>query len=106
LVVPVGVELEVSQQLSAGRDDPDVQVVDQDVDGLGAVAAAEADVVQAAVVPQGDLAVGVDGVVSDAVVPADEGLAAGGGLGSRLVGLLGGLAVQGPVRAPGVVVAA
>jgi hypothetical protein len=99
LVVPVGVELEVSEQLSAGRDDPDVQVVDQDQDGLAAVAAPESDVVQAAVVPQGDLAVGVDGVVPDPVVPADQRLSAGEGFGSGLVGLLRGLAVQGPVRA-------
>jgi hypothetical protein len=47
LVVPGGVELEVSQERSAGRDDPDVLVVGEDEDGLSGVAAADSDVVQA-----------------------------------------------------------
>src|SRR5262249_52671781 len=62
LVVPGGVELEVSQERSAGRDDPDVLVVGEDEDGLSGVAAADSDVVQAAVVAQGEFPVGVDGV--------------------------------------------
>src|SRR5262245_65800593 len=98
LVVPGGIELEVSQERSAGRDDPDVLVVGEDEDGLSGVAAADSDVVQAAVVAQGEFPVGVDGVVPDAVVAVGEGLAAGGGLGSRGVGLLRGAPAQCPVR--------
>jgi len=45
-----------------------VQVFDQDQDALAGVAAADADVVQPAVVPQGDDTGGVDAVLSDAVV--------------------------------------
>ena len=57
---------------------------------------ADADVVEAAVDPRGDLAVGVDAVVPDAVV----GVVAcgGGGFGAGLVGHgRGGPAGQGPV---------
>jgi hypothetical protein len=69
-------------------------------------ASGEPDVVQAAVVAQGQLAVGIHPVVADAVVPADQRGAAGGGFGAGLVGLLRGLAVHGPVRGRGVVVVA
>ena len=73
--------------------------MDQDQDGFAGVAAAEADVVQAAVVAQGQLAVGIDPVVPDAVVPADQRGGAGCGFGAGWVGLLRGLAVLDPVRA-------
>ena len=106
MVVPGGVELEVSQERSAGRDDPDVLVVGEDEDGLSGVAAADSDVVQAAVVALCEFPVGVDGVVPDAVVALGEGLAAGSGLGSRGVGLLRGAPAQCPVRSAGVVVVA
>src|SRR4051812_30504855 len=65
LVVLGGVEFEVSEDLAAGGADPDVAVLDQDQDGSGGVAAADADVVEPAVVAQGELSVGVDGVMAD-----------------------------------------
>jgi hypothetical protein len=64
-----------------------VPVVDQDQHGFAGVAAAEPDVVQAALVAQGQLAGAIDPVVPDAVVPADQRYAAGGGFGAGLVGL-------------------
>jgi hypothetical protein len=81
----------------------DVQVVGQDEDGCSCVAATHPDVVEPAVVPQGQLAVGVDRVVADAEVAGDERDAACG-LGSGGVGLGRGLAADGPVLPDGVVV--
>jgi len=67
------------------------------------VGSADADVVQSAVVAQGDAAGLVDLVVAQPVVAAL--VAAGrGGLGSGLVGLGGGAAGEGSVRSGGVVV--
>jgi predicted ATPase len=68
------------------------------------VPAAQADVVQPAVVPQGEFAVGVDLVVADPEVAVDERDAGGGGLGPGCVGLGRGAPVQRPVRPEGVVV--
>ena len=68
------------------------------------MASADADVVQAAVVAQGEFAVGVDLVVADAVVAVDERDAAGGSFGARCVCLGWGAPVQGSVRSDGVVV--
>jgi hypothetical protein len=65
LVVPGGVEVEVAEDLAVWGCDADVDVLDEDEDGLVGVAAADPDVVETAVVPQGELAVGVDGVVAD-----------------------------------------
>jgi hypothetical protein len=68
------------------------------------VGSADADVVEAAVDPQGDLAVGVDAVVPDALVGVAVAAAGGGGLGAGLVGHgRGRPAGQGPVRAAVVV---
>jgi hypothetical protein len=50
-----------------------VQVVDQDEHGCAGVAAAQADVVQPAVVPQGQLAVDVYLVVADRKWPSTSG---------------------------------
>ncbi len=65
MVVPGGVEVEVSQDLAAWGGDADVAVLDEDQDGLAGVAAADADVVEPAAVAQRELAGGVDGVVAD-----------------------------------------
>jgi hypothetical protein len=57
LVVAGGVEGEFAEQLSVVGDDADVQVVDQQQDAAAGVGLADADVVQPAVVAQGDGAV-------------------------------------------------
>lgn len=54
-----GVELEVAEWSSVGGDDVDVLVVDVDEDGCAGVAAAEADVVEPAVVAEGEFSVAV-----------------------------------------------
>ena len=69
-----------------------------------AVAASDADVVQAAGVAEGELAVAVDGVVADSPAGVVEGDAGRGCLGSGLIGLLGCSASQGAVGPDGVVV--
>ena len=83
-----------------------MQVVDQDEDRCAGVAAAQADVMQPAVVPQGALAVGVDLVVADPEVAIDQRDAGGGGLGPGGVGLGRGAATEGTVRPDVVVVGA
>jgi hypothetical protein len=96
LVVAGGVEDEFSDQFAGvAVDDADVQVVDQEGDSGSGACGAEADVVQPAVVAQGDAAALVDAVVSNAAVGGDEG-AGGGGLGTRGVGLPGSPASDGP----------
>jgi hypothetical protein len=52
LVVPAGVKLELAQQVTVCGEHPDVQVADGDQDAGAGVAAADADVVEPAVVPQ------------------------------------------------------
>jgi hypothetical protein len=52
-------------------DDADVQFADEHEDSGAGVVAADADVVQAAVVAQGEFAVAVDAVFADAEVVAD-----------------------------------
>jgi hypothetical protein len=82
LVVAGGVDDQLAQQLAGGRvDDADVEVVDEQQDGGSGVGSADADVVEAAVDPQGDLAVGVDAVVPDAVVGVVVTACGGRGLG-------------------------
>ena len=81
-------------------------VADQDEDAGSGVAAAEADVVQAAVVPQGDHPAAVDGVLAGAPVGGVDDGSGGAGFGPGAVGLGGGAPVEGAVRADGVVVAA
>jgi hypothetical protein len=68
LVVLGRVELEFSEELAVVGEDPDLELVDQDQDVGAGVAAADADVVEPAVVAQGEDAAGVDLVVADAVV--------------------------------------
>ena len=76
LVVAGGIQGQVAQDLAGfDRDDGDVQVVDEHPHGGAGVDCADADVVQAGCVAQGDGAGGVDFVVADAPVP----VAAGGG---------------------------
>jgi hypothetical protein len=66
LVVPVGVEGQLPDEVAGVTcDDANVQVVDEQGDADSAVGGADADVVEAAVVAQGDGAAGVDGVVAD-----------------------------------------
>ncbi len=69
-------------------DDPDVEVVGEQRDPGAGVEPADADVVEAAVVSQGDGACLIDTVVPDAAVRIDVGAAACG-LGSGCVGLTG-----------------
>lgn len=64
LVVAGWVQGEFAKQVAVGGDDADVQLVDQQQDVTAAVGLAEADVVQPAVVAQGDGAV-VDHVATD-----------------------------------------
>src|SRR5829696_1226957 len=104
LVVPGGVEDELADQLAGvASDDSDVQVVDEQGDVGAAGGGAEADVVELAVVAQGDGAAGVDGVVADAVVGGDFD-AGGHRFGPVRVGLGGGASDQRSVRPGGVVV--
>lgn len=51
LVVPAGVKGELAQQFAVVGDDPDVQVGDEQGDSFSGVGAADAEVVQPAVVP-------------------------------------------------------
>jgi len=69
LVVAGGVEGEVAEEFAGGGvDDADVEVGDEEDDGGSGVGSADADVVEPAVVAQGDRAAVVDAVVSDATV--------------------------------------
>jgi hypothetical protein len=106
LVVAAGIEGECSEQFTVGGHDPHVEVGDQEQDADPGVASADADVVQAAVVAQGDHAAAVDRVVADAAV-AWGGVAwrCGSGLGSLGVGGSWGVSGEGAVGSLGVVVA-
>jgi hypothetical protein len=76
------VDDQLAQQLAGGRvDDADLEVLDQQQDGGSGVGSADADVVEAAVDPQGDLAVGVDAVAPDAVVGVVVAACGRGGFG-------------------------
>jgi hypothetical protein len=59
LVVLGRVELQFSEEFAVVGEDPDVSIVDQDEDVGAGVAAADADVVEPAVVAQGEHAAGV-----------------------------------------------
>ena len=108
LVVPGGVEGEVAEQFAGGRGDyPDVEVLDEQQDVGSGVGSSDADVVQAAVVAQGDDAGVVDAVAADPLMRRRD--AGGGGFGAGGVG--GGRGrgpgpAQGAVRALEVVVLA
>jgi hypothetical protein len=104
LVVPGGVEGQFAEQFAVGVEDADVAVADEDQDAGAGVAAAQSDVVQAAVVSQSDHTGAVDAVMADAVVPSVEGCAGGHGFRSILVGLLGSAPIHAAVRPDGVVV--
>jgi hypothetical protein len=80
-----------------------VPVVDQHEHRCAGLSAAQADVVQPAVVPQGELVVGVDLVVADPEVAVDQWDARRGGLGPGGVSLGRGTAGQGAVRPDAVV---
>jgi hypothetical protein len=56
LVVPGGVEGEFADELPGFGEDPDVAVVGEDQDSVAGESAAQADVVESAVVAQGDRA--------------------------------------------------
>ena len=87
MVVAVGVDGELAEEFAgACVDDPDVEVLDEHPDGGPGEGSAHADVVQAAVDAQGELAVGVDAVGADPVVGVGRGGAGGGGFGSGAVG--------------------
>ena len=68
LVVLGRVELQFAEEFSVVGEDADVSIVDQDQDVGAGVVSADADVVEPAVVAQGEHAAGVDLVVADAVV--------------------------------------
>ena len=86
LVVAVGVEGELAEEFAGGGvDDADVEVGDEDDDVGSGVGPADADVVELAVVPQGDDAGVVDAVVADAGVGVGVAAGAGQRFGERLV---------------------
>jgi hypothetical protein len=86
-------------------DDPQLQAAGEDEDFGAGPAAADADVVEPAVVAEGELAIGVDVVAADPEVLADaDALAGGDGPGPGVPGGLGGAAADRPVRPLGVVV--
>ena len=85
-------------------EDADVAILDQDQDVGAGVASADADVVEPAVVAQGEHAAGVDLVVTDAVMGVVQGQAGRDGLGPGLVGLDRGAPAKGAVGPLGVVV--
>src|SRR5262245_64656228 len=80
LVAAFGVEGQLADDLAGGGvDDADVEVVDEEGDRGAGVGAADADVEQAPVVAEGDLAGLVDAVVTDPVVAGGVGVGAGFG---------------------------
>ena len=85
LVAAVGVEGEVADDFAGGGvDDADVEVVDEHDDRGAGEGSADADVVELAVVAEGDFAGFVDAVVADAELAV--GVVVGGGFGSCGVG--------------------
>jgi hypothetical protein len=86
LVVLGGVEGELAEDLAGGGlDDADVEVVDEEQDGGSGEGSSEADVVEPAVVAQGDAAGVVDAVAADAVVGVVAAVS-GAGFGAGSVG--------------------
>ena len=82
LVVAGGIECEVAEEFAGGGvHDADVEVIDEDDDGGSGVGSSDADVVEAAVVAQGDGAAAVDDVLSDSPVGVFECGRAGFGAG-------------------------
>jgi hypothetical protein len=71
LVVPAGVEGELAEEFTGlFVDHPDVQVLDHQQDVCSGVGSADADVMQPAVVAQGDASGVVDAVAADPFVAA------------------------------------
>src|SRR5690242_13459919 len=105
LVVAGRVEAEFADQFAVFLgDDPELKVAGEDEDLGAGPAASDADVVELAVVAQGELAVGVDGVAADTEVLADaDALAGGDGPGPGVPGRGGGAPADGPVWSLGVV---
>jgi hypothetical protein len=107
LVVAGGVEDQFAEQLAGGGvDDADVAVGDEQQDVGAGVGSSDADVVQPAVVAQGDDTGVVDAVAADPLVAwcVGGGGGGGGGFWAGGVGRSGGAPVEGTVRAVGVVV--
>jgi hypothetical protein len=105
LVVPGGVQGQLAEEGAVVGEDPDVLVGDEEVDEFAAVGSADADVVEAAEVAEGDLAGLVD------VVVAHPEVGGGARIGRVSVKAGGedherGLPRQGPVRPVVVVVGA
>ena len=99
MVVPGGVEGESSEEFAGGGvDDADVAIVDEEKDGGSGVGSSDADVVESAVVAEGDDAAGVDAVVSDALACVIGG-GSWCGFGESLVGDAWCDAVEGSVWA-------
>ena len=96
LVVLGWVEGQVTEEFAVTVDDPDVQVVGEDVDADAGQEAAEPDVVQAAVVAQGDRSGWVDHIAAEPVVVGDR-RAVRGGAGACRVGLGGGASITTPL---------
>jgi hypothetical protein len=105
LVVLCWVEGEAAELGSAGVEDLDVAAGDEQDDASAAVGAADGDVVQAALVPEGDGAFLVEFVVADAVAGGVDAGAGGVGLLAGGVGGGGSRTADGPVGADLVVVA-
>ena len=104
LVVLGGVDGELADEFAGGGvDDSDVEVVDEEQHAGAGVGGAEADVVHAAVDPQGDTSRFVDDVVSESVVGVVA--LAGSRFGSPVVGVGGGASIrEGSMRSLVVVV--
>jgi hypothetical protein len=96
--------LELADECAAFVEDADVCSGGEDGDGLAGVFAAESDVVEPAVVANGDLAVAVDAVVADAVAVDGGGREPRLGFGARLEGVDWGSPCDRAVRPLGVVV--
>ncbi len=94
VVAAGGIESEVAEELAGGGvDDADVEVGEGQDDAGSGVGSADADVVEAAVVAQGDVAVVGDAVVADAEMGVVAAVT-GGGFGAGGTGDGGG----GPLR--------
>ena len=77
LVVPGWVEGQLADDSAVVGEDPDVGAGDEHGDGSAGVSAAEADVVESALVADGDLAVAVDLVVAETVAVDGDAREAG-----------------------------
>jgi hypothetical protein len=105
LVIDGWVEDQLADELSGGGvDDANLEAVDQHQDGGSGVGSSDADVVQPAVVTQGEFAGSIDHIAADPGLRLGAGGCGRVGFGSGLVGGQWGASVQGAVRPSGVVV--